>query len=54
MKNFNNDNIDELDSLIEEYSPLLSNQNDSENDNYKDITHEDQSIDITKKNNWYK
>ena len=53
-QNFNIHIIDELDSLIEEDSPLLTDQNDSEKDNYKDITHEDKNIDITKKSNWYK
>ena len=49
MQNFNNNNIDELDSLKDEYLPLLSNQNDSEQDKYNDIPYEDQIIDLTKK-----
>ena len=51
MQNFNIDNIDDLDSLKEEYSPVLSNQNDSEQDKCNDIPHEDQIFDLTKKNN---
>ena len=50
MPNFNIDNIDELDYLEKEYSPLLSNQNDSEKDKYIDIPQKDEIIDLTKKN----
>ena len=49
MPNFNIDNIDELDYLEKEYSPLLSNQNDSEKDKYIDIPQKDEIIDLTKK-----
>ena len=51
MPNFNIDNIDELDYLEKEYSPLLSNQNDSEKDKYIDIPQKDEIIDLTKKKN---
>ena len=37
-----------------EYSPLLSNQNDSEKDEYKDIIHEAQIFDLTKKTTRHK
>ena len=49
MPNFNIDNIDELDYLEKEYSPLLSNQNDSEKDKYIDIPQKVEIIDLTKK-----